>query len=619
LPFYAVSCCLVKVEAGKVETTGPFEWAVLGSAGAVWVVGGVLWLSGQLGGRLTSGHWLPMPVSSVPGLAFAVARHPSTPRMAWPASARGLLPSTAALYGLSAAIAVVVALVVTGLVVTTWHGLAGAGRTADRGAPITSRWARRRDLATLRVRSTVAGRLTFGNLCNRRRLGPLLAGEARSSLIVLGPSQSGKTSGLAIPAILEWAGPVVATSVKADLARDTIKWRRSLGPVWVFDPTSATGLPRAWWNPVARCGDWRVARQVAAWLCAAARTRPGGMGDDDFWYAAAAKLLAPHLLAAAIGRRDIADVVRWIDVQDQDEVGELLDRAGVAEASRAAMASWERDERTRSSIYATAEMVLEAFADPVVAASAGASESTCPSWSMSPSAPEFWSEIRADELVAGQSSTLYICAPSHEQDRLHPVFATLIHEVLAAAIERASRLGGPLDPPLLLVLDEAANIAPIRDLDGLASTAAGYGVQLVTVFQDLAQIQARYAERAATVVNNHRAKIVLSGVSDPATLDYASKIIGEAEIGESSVTTDRRGGRSTTRAVRERRLLTDAQLRRLRPQEGVLIYAHLQPTRLRLRPWFTDSILRRRAVLPRAPMRRESPGSWRSPSPERTA
>jgi hypothetical protein len=68
-----------------------------------------------------------------------------------------------------------------------------------------------------------------------------------------------------------------------------------------------------------------------------------------------------------------------------------------------------------------------------------------------------------------------------------------------------------------VVLDEAANIAPLRDLDTLASTAAGQGIQLVSVFQDLAQISARYGERAATVVNNHRAKVLLSGISDPPT------------------------------------------------------------------------------------------------------
>jgi type IV secretion system protein VirD4 len=564
------------MEAGKDEAAAGLELVVLAAAAVLVAIGGVLWLAGQLTAALASGHWPAVPLSRAPLLAVRVARHPSAPRLAWPASTRTLLASTMTLYTLSAAV-VLGALAVVGLVWRARRALRG-GRPHD-ASPVKSRWALRRDLAVLRVGSTVEGRLTFGRHSRRHGRGPLLAGEARSSLIVLGPSQSGKTSGLAIPAILEWAGPVVATSVKADLARDTLEWRRSVGPAWVFDPTGATGLSQASWSPVAACGEWASARQVAAWLCSAARTRPGGMGDDDFWYAAAAKLLAPHLLAAAVGGCTIADVVRWIDTQDQDEVGELLDRAGVAEASRAAVASWQRDDRTRSSVYATAEMVLEAFADPIVA------ESSCRS------------EIRPAELVAGPTSTLYICAPSHEQERLHPVFATLVHEVLSAAIEHASRRGGPLDPPLLLVLDEAANIAPIRDLDGLASTAAGYGVQLVTVFQDLAQIQARYGDRAATVVNNHRAKIVLSGVSDPATLDYTSKIIGEEEVGESSVTTDRRGGRSTTRAIRERRLLTDAELRRLRPQEGVLIYAHLQAIRLRLRPWFTDSSLRHRAAM----------------------
>ena len=80
------------------------------------------------------------------------------------------------------------------------------------------------------------------------------------------------------------------------------------------------------------------------------------------------------------------------------------------------------------------------------------------------------------------------------------------------------------------MLDEAANIAPLADLDALASTAAGHGVQLVTVWHDLAQINARYGPRAATVVNNHRAKLFLSGISDPSTLDYASHLIGEEEV-----------------------------------------------------------------------------------------
>jgi type IV secretion system protein VirD4 len=413
---------------------------------------------------------------------------------------------------------------------------------------------------------------------------------------VLGPSQSGKTTGLAIPAILEWQGPVVATSVKSDLVRDTIGARSRNGPAWVFDPTGATGAPASGWSPLAGCGDWQGARRTAAWLCSASRSGGSGIGDEDFWYAAAGKLLAPYLRAAAWAGRDMGQVVRWVNTQEMDEVAVALEDAGEIDAISAAAASWQRDERTRSSVFTTAEMVLEAYADPSVLRSAATSD------------------IGPERLLAGGAPTLYICAPAHEQDRLRPVFATLLQTIVAAAYDRALAAGGALDPPLLIVLDEAANIAPLRDLDAIASTAAGHGIQLVTVWQDLAQLRARYGERAATVVNNHRAKIVLSGISDPTTLDYASKIIGESDVGEASVTTDRRGGRSTTRAVRERRLLTEAELRRLRPQEGVLIYAHLQPARLRLRPWFNDPGLRRRAAT-----RRGSPGSWQSLCRGRTA
>ena len=437
--------------------------------------------------------------------------------------------------------------------------------TDDRGG-----WARSRDLATLRVADPTAGRLTLGHSGRH-----LLAAEARASVIVLGPSQSGKTTGLAIPAILEWQGPVIATSVKADLVRDTIDRRAARAPAWVYDPTGSTGLVTSTWSPLAACATWQGARRSAAWLCSSARRTMAGSGDEDFWYAAAAKLLAPYLLAAASSGRDMRQVVQWIDTQEDTEVAHILEAGCDYEALSAAGASWQRDERTRSSVFTTAEMVLEAFADPSVLQSAASSE------------------IDPAVLLGSQAATLYVCAPGHEQERLRPVFTTLLQTFITAAYDRSGRAGSGPHRPLLIVLDEAANIAPLSNLDALASTVAGHGIQLVTVWQDLAQLRARYGERAATVVNNHRAKIVLSGISDPATLEYASALIGDGEVGDHSVTIDAKGARSTTRSRRDRRLAPDASLRRIRPGEGVLLYGHLRPARIRLRPWFETRPRRR--------------------------
>jgi len=80
-----------------------------------------------------------------------------------------------------------------------------------------------------------------------------------------------------------------------------------------------------------------------------------------------------------------------------------------------------------------------------------------------------------------------------------------------------------------VVLDEAAQLAPLQDLDQVAATASGQHITLMTVFQDFSQIQARYGDRAATVVNNHRCRVVLAGLSDPATDRFVPEVTAACE------------------------------------------------------------------------------------------
>lgn len=174
-----------------------------------------------------------------------------------------------------------------------------------------------------------------------------------------------------------------------------------------------------------------------------------------------------------------------------------------------------------------------------------------------------------------------------------PLFATLVQEIVAAAYERATQTAQPLNPPLLVVLDECANIAPLRELATLASTGAGQGIQLVSVFQDMGQINAVYGrDRAPTIVSNHRAKVVLSGVADAHTLDYVARLLGDEEVRQISSTSGAEGRRSTTESVAYRNLAPANVLREMRPGHGLLVYGHLPPARLALRPWFEDRRLR---------------------------
>jgi type IV secretion system protein VirD4 len=529
----------------------------MAAVGALVGLGAAVWAAGQLSARLFSGAWLPVEAVEMGAVLVRLLKNPAHPAAAWPSGSRQLVPGAIAFWTTFGTVTLLP------LLGALWLRV----RTGRQSEVHSAAWASRKQLSPLRVSAPTPGRITLG-YADR----DLLAVEPRQSVIVIGPSQSGKTTGLAIPALLEWDGPVIATSVKQDLLADSIVRRRQMGRVWVYDPTgtSGTGGPRATWSPVAASGTWQGAQRTAAWLVDAARD--GGLQDADFWYATAAKLLAPLLLAAATSEHTMADVVRWVDTQEEREVRFELEAAGVIEALHAADASWRREERQKSSVYTTAETVLRAFADPAVASSA------------------VTSEIQPELLLDGGAHTLYVCAPSHEQSRLRPLFSALLQQVITAAYERAAS-DEPLRRPLLIVLDEAANIAPLPELDTLASTAAGVGIQLVTVWQDLAQIHTRYGDRAATVVNNHRAKIALSGISDTRTLEYFSRLVGESETSRSSTTIDSNGQVSRTEAVQHRRLAPDEALRQMTPNHGLLLYGHIPPAQLQLRPWYRNRTL----------------------------
>ncbi len=405
----------------------------------------------------------------------------------------------------------------------------------------------------------------------------LLAAGERQSVIVFAPTETHKTSGLAIPALLEWRGPALVTSVKGDLLAETVARRRRLGRAMVFDPAQVSGQPRARATPLWAASSWRGAMRVAHWLCGAARSGAGGLEHADFWLATAEKLLAPLLFAAARSELRMGDVVRWLDEgpeASKAQVEELLAATGEPAAERAWQATKNREARQRASVYTTAEMALTAFADERVM------EETANA------------DYSPEALLEGAANTLYLCAPLHEQERLRGLFAAIVQELMAMAYERAAA-NGPLDPPLLLLLDEAANIAPIPNLDEIASTGAGQGIQLLSIFQDMAQVGTRYGRRAPTIVNNHRAKLFGTGISDPETLSYVSRILGAARFEQRSRNTGERGRRSHTEGETYRDLAPANVIRERDPGTALLVYGHLPPTKIRLRPWFEDEELKR--------------------------
>ncbi|HEV8649064.1 MAG TPA: type IV secretory system conjugative DNA transfer family protein [Actinomycetes bacterium] len=527
----------------------------------------LVWLAAQVAALLFGAHHLVhLGLGDMPSVLAGLRHHPGDPRLAFPGGVRAGLPGPVGAYAalaltlvLPAALAVLVARV-------------RPGRSrAERGAGWATAW----QLRALRLgRRRRVWRLVLGR---RARFGRLVAAEACHSVLAFGPPGSFKTTALVIPALLEWQGPAVATSIKPDVLRATIRRRAALGEVWVYDPLGMSGTPGAQWTPLAHCGTYPKARKVARTFADAADVSGLKQDDANYWTTLGAKLLAVLLYAAAGTGRSMADVARWVDTQDYAEVDQALDELGDRMAADAWAACKARPDNTRGSVFGTAETLLDVFGDPAVAASAEGCD------------------LDVGGLLDG-ANTLYLYAPANEQGRLRPLFELLLGVVITAAEERAARQpDGMLAHRLLLDLDEAGNCAALSKLPELATTARGQGIQLLTVWHDEAQLAWRYGKRAATVLNAHRAKLFLSGQADLASLDLASRLIGDEQLTQTSHTTGEPGRASVTASTTWRRLAPAEALRQLKPGRAVLLYGHCPP-RLRLRAWFGDRSLRRLAA-----------------------
>ena len=463
-----------------------------------------------------------------------------------------------------------------------------AGRSSVRSGPRpgdrserdqSPRWARLRDVRDLVIdEDRLADRAVLGWL-----EGKLLAMPPLQSVLVLAPSGMGKTARYVVPTVLRWSGAALVTSVKGDAVALTIDHRREQGPVWVFDPTGTSGIPSCRWSPLASANTYGGALRAAAWLTDSSRVEKATSNEQAMWDTLGEQLIAPLLFAArreGLGMEAVAD---WVLFRQEEEVAEILEQIG----DRDALAHWSSirasEGRTKASIFVTAQRILHVFAHPDVR------DALHPVSGEEPFDP--------DALLT-TGGTLYVVAPAEEQELFTPVFETLVNAVVRAAERRSAAVGGlPISPRLLLMLEEAANCAPLRRLPSIASAGRGQGIQLVSVWQDEGQIETIFpASRARTVWANHTAKITLPGVSDHRTLESMSNLVGDDSFRR---TTESRGadrGQSESTSWHSERLAPPQYIRELEEGMALAVVGNRKPMRLETRAWFEDDRLRARVA-----------------------
>lgn len=332
-------------------------------------------------------------------------------------------------------------------------------------------------------------------------------------VMAIGPPRSGKTSCFMIPNVLAADGPVLSTSTKPDVLEATLDHRSALGRCWLFDPfnevSAPTGVTRLRWSPVTECSDWTVAQLMCADLVNAAGVGKGA--SDPHWRARALAMLGSLMHASAIGGNDIDVVAEWINRRELRAAEAVLAERGDPLACNVMAGLVRTDPRELSSVFSTASDAVAAYR------TRPALDSAC------------HPNLTPAQLVA-RADTIYVCASSQVQALVAPTVAMLVSRACAAAYANARANGPGCGPPLLLALDEVANIAPIEGLPRILSEGASQGVLVAACFQDLSQARERWGSRADGFLTLFGGKLVFAGVAERGTLEAISTLCGDTEV-----------------------------------------------------------------------------------------
>ncbi|MGW0963060.1 type VI secretion protein [Streptomyces gelaticus] len=307
----------------------------------------------------------------------------------------------------------------------------------------------------------------------------------RTPRVVYGPPATRRPT--VVQAIHEAVGPALVVTSDPTVWSETKDARAKLGPVLVYDPGHLCDTPaRLHWSPTAGCEqpDTAAARSTALLAPVRPQARIDAATADT-----AATLLQCWLHAAAIDGRPFRQVHRWALGGSAHEPVRLLRThpkaaSGLAGLLESALTAHpERREMAQA-------LTVRAF---------GALSSVHIREACTPN--------RADSLAlesfAAEGGTLYVVGEPVEDPRSVPGAMPLLTALASHVVEHGRRMAarssdGRLDPPMTLVLDDIAAVAPLPRLPELLATGKDMGLPALALLRSQEQARARWSQELTT-------------------------------------------------------------------------------------------------------------------------
>lgn len=303
--------------------------------------------------------------------------------------------------------------------------------------------------------------------------------------LILGPAETRHPH--AVQALRDAEGPALVITSNPALWSETKDARAKLGPVLLYDPSHLCDTPaRLHWSPAAGCEDKATAATRATALLAP--VRPTAKLDRAL-ADTAETLLRCYLHAAAVDGRTVRHVHRWAQgsqVQDAVRILRTNSKAASGTAGELESALTSHPERRDMAQELTTRALSSLFTVNV-------RESCTPNRS---------DTVALDSFVP-EGGTLYVVGEPLEDPRATPGAMPLLTALTASVVERGRRMAersssGRLDPPLTLILDDVAAVAPIPSLPDLLTTGHTRGMPTLALMRSREQSRSRWPDHDLT-------------------------------------------------------------------------------------------------------------------------
>ncbi|MFD5399091.1 type VI secretion protein [Streptomyces sp. NPDC127097] len=277
-------------------------------------------------------------------------------------------------------------------------------------------------------------------------------------------------------------GPLIVATTDPAVWAETKDARAKLGPLLTYDPTHHLDTPaRLRWSPTSGCTDLATATARATALLAPVRP-PGAL--DSAVADAAQTLLRCWLHAAAVDGRPFRQLHRWAHAtgaaQEPVRILRTSPKASAGQAGELESVLTAHPER-REAAQALIGRALTALSSIHI-------RDAC-------------TPLRADSVLLesflDEGGTLYVVGEPIEDPRTDPGAMPLLTALLSSVVEHGRRMAerssdGRLDPPLTLVLDDIAALAPLPALPGLLDTGRARGLLTLATMRSQEQARARW-------------------------------------------------------------------------------------------------------------------------------